>query len=115
MTQLQVSLPESANRYIAEQIASGRYQSPDEVLADLVERARIEAAKEKLADLILEGENSGEGVEYTRESWEAAAKNLAGLIREALDHEGEEIEFSEEWFDRRMDEVKAEFERRRSA
>ena len=113
MTQLQVSLPESANRYIAEQIASGRYQSPDEVLADLVERARIEAAKDKLAELILEGESSGEGIEYTRESWEAVSKKLAELVREALDQEGEEIEFTSEWWDRRTTELREEAERRR--
>ena len=67
------------------------------------------------AEWVLEGENSGEGAEYSRESWEAGTKRLTGLIREALVHEGEEIEYSKEWFDQRMDEVKAEFERRRSA
>jgi len=50
------------------------------------------------------------------ESQDAAAKKkLAELIREGLECKGEEIEFTDEWFEKRMDQVKAEVERRRSA
>jgi antitoxin ParD1/3/4 len=80
MTQIQISLSETANRFIEEQIASGRYGSPSDVVLDLVEKAQIQAAKEKLAELILEGENSGEGVEFDEKSWD---ERTAELVAEA--------------------------------
>ena len=43
----------------------------------------------------------------------AAKMKLAALVREGLECKGEDIEFTEEWFDKRMDDVRAEFERRR--
>jgi antitoxin ParD1/3/4 len=86
MTQLQISLSETATRFIEEQVAAGRYGSASNFVLELVEKARIQAAKEKLAELILEGENSGEGIEFT-----------------------------EEWWEKRMDQLRAEAERRRSA
>lgn len=80
MTQIQISLPDTANRFIEEQVASGRFGSPSDFVVDLVEKARIQAAKEKLAALILEGENSGEGVEYDEERWK---QRTAELLEEA--------------------------------
>jgi putative addiction module CopG family antidote len=76
MTQIQISLTDAADRFIAEQVASGRYGSPSDVVVELVEKARIQAAKEKLAELILEGENSGEGVEFDETSWDERTKQL---------------------------------------
>jgi putative addiction module CopG family antidote len=76
MSQLQISLPEAANRFIEEQVAGGRFESPSDFVLDLVEKARIQAAKEKLAQLILEGENSGEGVEFSEEGWDARQAEL---------------------------------------
>jgi putative addiction module CopG family antidote len=80
MTKLEISLSDAASQFLDEQVASGRFRSPGEVVADLVERAKVQAARERLADLILEGENSGEGVEFTRESWE---RRTAELVAEA--------------------------------
>jgi antitoxin ParD1/3/4 len=70
MTQLQISLPETANRFIQEQVAAGRYPSANDCVVDLVEKARVQAAQEKLTELIREGMESGEGVEYSDEWWE---------------------------------------------
>jgi len=86
MLELQVTLPDWAGEYIKEQVAAGNYKSADELLADLIDKARTVVASDRLADLILEGENSGEGDEFTEESWQ-----------------------------RRMAELRAEAERRRSA
>ena len=76
MTQIQISLPDMANRFIEEQIASGRYGSPNDLVIDVVEKARIQAAREKLAELIREGMESGEGVEYSDEWWERRGKEI---------------------------------------
>lgn len=87
MTQMQITLPEPAKVFVEEQVKTGRYQSASEFLTELIERARKKAAaEEKLAELIREGEESGEGVEY-----------------------------SDEWWERRGEEIRAEAERRRSA
>jgi antitoxin ParD1/3/4 len=80
MTQLQISLPDTAKQFVEQQVATGRYGSASDYVVELVEKARVQAAKEKLAELILEGENSGEGVEYSEEAWE---RRLAELRKEA--------------------------------
>jgi Arc/MetJ-type ribon-helix-helix transcriptional regulator len=87
VVQRQITLSDDANEFIQQQLATGQFASPDEVVSKTLEDARIAAAKKKLAE----------------------------LIREGLESKGEDIEFTEEWFDRRMDEAKAEVERRRSA
>jgi len=76
MSQLQISLPDAANRFIEEQVAGGRYESPSDFVLELVEKARIQAAKEKLGQLILEGENSGEGEEFSEERWDVRRREL---------------------------------------
>lgn len=87
MVQRQLTLSDNADEFIQQQLATGQFASPDEVVSKALEEARVAAAKKKLAE----------------------------LIREGLECEGEDIEFTEEWFEKRMDEVKAEAERRRSA
>lgn len=86
MTEYQVTLPDDAAHYVEEQIATGRFSSPSEVLADAVEQARLQAAKAQLANLVREGLTPGE-----------------------------EIEFTDEWWDQRTAELRAEHERRRTA
>jgi antitoxin ParD1/3/4 len=130
MTQLQISLPEEAKRFVEEQVASGRYQSPGDYLASLIEQARVQAAKEKLAELIREGMESGEAIEYSDEWWEkrgdeirglgerinveAAKEKLSQLIREGMESgEGEEI--TDEYWERFDERLAAELKRRQSA
>jgi putative addiction module CopG family antidote len=86
MAQCQITLSDDANQFVQDQLATGRFASIDEVVSKVLEEARVRAAKAKLAELIREGIESGPGVEFT-----------------------------EERFDKLMDEVEAEFERRRSA
>ena len=87
MVQIHVSLSDKAGKFIQEQISAGRYPSPDQLIGELVEQACEMANDEMLAD----------------------------LIREGLESEGEDIELTDEWWEKRMDEVKAEVEGRRSA
>jgi antitoxin ParD1/3/4 len=77
MTQLQISLSESANQFVEEQVATGRYPSASEYLADLVEKAREKAAAQHtLAELVREGMESGEGEEVTDEWWQRFDEKL---------------------------------------
>ena len=87
MVEIQVRLPDWAGEYIDEQIAAGKYASADELLTKLVDRARAIVADERLAELISEG----------------------------LECEGTDIEYTDEWWETRMDAIKAEVDRRRSA
>ena len=80
MTSIELALPDAAYRFIEAQVASGRYSSPSDVLLDLIEKARMQAAQEKLAELILEGESSGDGVEFNQENWQ---RRRAELLAEA--------------------------------
>ena len=87
MVQRQLTLSDDANAYIQQQLETGQFATPDEVASKTLEEARIAAAKKKLAE----------------------------SIREAFEFEGEEIEFTEEWWAQRTAELRAEFERRQSA
>jgi Arc/MetJ-type ribon-helix-helix transcriptional regulator len=87
MVQRELTLSDDANAFIQQQLETGRFSSPDEVVSKTLEEAHVAAARKKLAE----------------------------LIREGLECKGNDIEFTEEWFEKRMDEAKAEVERRRSA
>lgn len=83
----QLSLSEEADQFIRQQLATGQFATPDEVVSKTLEEAQMAfEAKAKLAELVREGLESGEGEEFT-----------------------------EDWFDRLMDGAREEFERRRSA
>lgn len=64
-----VQLPESAQSFIDEQVASGRFTSPSDFIANLVEQARRHAAYQRLERLLLEGLDSGPPIEVDRNWW----------------------------------------------
>jgi antitoxin ParD1/3/4 len=76
MVELQVTLPDWAGKFIQEQVAAGRYRSADELVTELIDRARIFVADDRLAELIREGMDSGDGVEITDEWWEHRTAEL---------------------------------------
>jgi antitoxin ParD1/3/4 len=81
MVELQITLPDWAGAYIQEQVNAGYYGTPSDCLADLIEKARSEGAEKKLAELIMEGENSGPGVEYSDESWEGRRNQIIAELK----------------------------------
>jgi antitoxin ParD1/3/4 len=96
MTNLTIALPDSAQAYINAEIASGRYQSAEEVVAALIECAQegqIEEAdrhtpkhltvtsREHLDMLLREGMESGDTIEVTDEWWVAKRQHLLGNDR----------------------------------
>jgi antitoxin ParD1/3/4 len=87
MIELHVQLSEGAGEFVAGEVASGRYTSASDFLSNLVEAARLVAAQERLRQLIDEGENSGEGVEFTDEWWESFTAELRAKARAGLQPE----------------------------
>jgi len=76
-----VQLPDAAQSFIEEQVASGRFTSPSEFIVNLVEQARRQAAHERLEALLLEGLDSGPPIEVTPEYWEKRKAELAEKYR----------------------------------
>jgi antitoxin ParD1/3/4 len=76
MTQLTISLPESAQAYIDEQIANGNYGSADVLLADLIEQAQERQAKLKVNTLLRSTIQQNKTVEATDQWWEQQRTQL---------------------------------------
>jgi antitoxin ParD1/3/4 len=64
-----VQLPDTAQSFIEEQIASGRFTSASDFIANLVDQARRHAAHERVEKLLLEGLDSGPPIEVDRDWW----------------------------------------------
>jgi Arc/MetJ-type ribon-helix-helix transcriptional regulator len=67
MVQRQLTLSDDANAYIQQQLETGQFATPDEVVSKTLEEAQLAAAKKKLAELIREGMESGDGQEVNEE------------------------------------------------
>jgi antitoxin ParD1/3/4 len=76
MTQLTISLAESAQAYIDEQVANGNYVSADVLLADLIEQAQERQAKLKVNALLRSTIQQNKTVEATDEWWEQQRTQL---------------------------------------
>jgi putative addiction module CopG family antidote len=75
-----ISLTADNDEFVNQQLAAGNFPTPSDVVNDALRQARIREAKRKLADLLLEGLNSGPGIEVT-DGWrkDERAKFLAKL------------------------------------
>lgn len=76
MTQLTITLPESAKAFIDEQIANGNYSTPDSLLADLIAQAQERQAKLKVNSLLRSTLQQNKTVEATDEWWEQQREQL---------------------------------------
>ena len=85
MTEFRISLPDETANYVNTLVAEGKFTSPSDVIADALVRTQ------------------------------AARARLTELIRESIDSPGNDIEFSDDWWESRMDALQAEAERRQSA
>ena len=66
---IQVQLPEAAQSFVEKQVASGRFTSAGEFIANLVEQARRHSAHERVERLLLEGLDSGPPIPVDRDWW----------------------------------------------
>lgn len=72
-----VQLPDAAQSFIEAQVASGLFASPSEFISNLVEEARRKAAHDRVEQLLLEGLDSGLGIEVTPEYWQQKKEELS--------------------------------------
>jgi antitoxin ParD1/3/4 len=80
MVQRQITLSDDANEFIQQQLATGQFSSPDEVVSKTLEDARLLAAKKALAQLIREGINSGPPLPVTREYMDQRRAELVARL-----------------------------------
>jgi antitoxin ParD1/3/4 len=80
MVQRQITLSDDANEFIQQQLATGQFASPDEVVSKALEEARVLAAKKALANLIHEGINSGPPLPITREYMDQRRAELVARL-----------------------------------
>lgn len=69
MQTMNISLPEQLKEFVDGQVGSGRYSSVSEYVRDLIREDEKRKAEEKLEALLLEGLQSGEPTEMTRQDW----------------------------------------------
>jgi putative addiction module CopG family antidote len=74
---IQVQLPEAAQTFVDEQVASGRFTDASDFIANLVEQARLHATHDHVERLLLEGLHSGEPIEIGQDWWRTKADEWA--------------------------------------
>lgn len=76
---MNVSLPESLRKFAEERAAKG-YSSVSEYFRELLRSDQKRAAEERLEELLLEGLDSGEPIELSKEYWEKKRKELEARV-----------------------------------
>jgi len=76
MTTLNISLPESIQAFIEQQVAKGDYRTVNESILHLIRQEQAKIAR--VESLLLDGLDSGEPMEVTDEWWE---KKRAQLVQ----------------------------------
>ena len=70
MQTMNISLPEQLKEFIDVQVGSGRYSSVSEYVRDLIRDDEKRKAQDKLEAMLLEGIQSSESSDLTRQDWE---------------------------------------------
>lgn len=70
MTNLQISLPESLQQFIDQQVRDGSYNNTDEYIYHLILEDQKRNAKQQLEEMLIAGLDSGDPIEITDDWWE---------------------------------------------
>ncbi len=70
MQTMNISIPDQLKAFVEHQVGSGRYSTASEYVRELIRDDEKRASQEKLAALLLEGIQSGQPSELTREDWD---------------------------------------------
>ena len=76
MIHLTITLPDTAQAYIDEQLASGTYSSADELLTALIEDAQERHAQQKINAMLRSTLQKNKTIEATDEWWETQRAQL---------------------------------------
>ncbi|WRH68904.1 MAG: type II toxin-antitoxin system ParD family antitoxin [Planktothrix sp. GU0601_MAG3] len=74
MNLLNLSLPESIQTFVEQQVAKGGYANANEYILDLLRQEQVKI--ERVESLLLEGLESGEPIELTDEWWDQKRSQL---------------------------------------
>ncbi|MCI0359871.1 MAG: hypothetical protein L0211_15445 [Planctomycetaceae bacterium] len=84
MTEVLLRLPDDQTKtFIEKQVAAGQFDDASQFILNLIEQARLHAERAHVDQLLLEGLDSGAGIEVDRDWWlkradEWAAKYAGG-------------------------------------
>jgi antitoxin ParD1/3/4 len=81
METMNISLPESLKQFIDEHVAKGGYSTVSEYIRALVRDDQKRKAQERLETLLLEGLESGEPTEMTKENWDEIRREAAARLK----------------------------------
>ncbi len=76
MTSLNVSLPKPLKDYIEDRVSAGGYSTPSEYVRALIRDDRKRRGQAKLEALLLEGIESGPGIEVNEKFWAERHRRL---------------------------------------
>jgi antitoxin ParD1/3/4 len=84
MTSLNISLPEVLRQFVDQKVKSGGYGTASEYIRELIRQdQKQEEEQERLEGLLLEGLDSGSGIEVTPELWKELRDELVERRRQA--------------------------------
>jgi antitoxin ParD1/3/4 len=69
MQTMNISLPDQLKEFVDDQVGSGRYSSVSEYVRGLIRADEKCKAQEKLEAMLMEGIQSGQPTEMTRQDW----------------------------------------------
>ena len=70
MQTMNISLPDQLKEFVEEQVDSGRYSTVSEYVRELIRIDEKRKTQEKLEALLMEGIQSSEPTEMTRQDWD---------------------------------------------
>ena len=77
MTQLKISLPESLQQFIDQQVKQGGYSNTDEYIYHLILEEQKRNTQQQLEEMLIAGLDSGNPIEITDDWWENKRAELA--------------------------------------
>jgi antitoxin ParD1/3/4 len=70
MQTMNISLPDQLKEFVDNQVVAGRYTSVSEYIGDLIRDDEKRKTQDRLEALLMEGVQSGEPTEMTRQDWD---------------------------------------------
>lgn len=80
MQTMNISLPDQLKDFVEAQVGSGRYSSVSEYVSELIRDDEKRKAQDKLDTLLLEGIQSGQPTEMTRQNWDDLRREAIELL-----------------------------------
>lgn len=79
---MNIALPEALKQFVLQQVQEGGYSTASEYVRELIRSDQKRKAQARLEALLMEGIQSGEPVEMTKEWWEEKKSRLLRQVQE---------------------------------